>query len=164
MLIPNTIGLWSEVLSPIRELLNLVRPESNDQWINLNIFLASSAAANVCKVGLYRVGFFCDSFITDEDVRENAVIFNVSVSCAAQYMIYSANKVFELCEQRLTDMPCPLGWKKWMAGFKEAQTNPLFDPSGKKHAKLAVAAMTEAELGEPNLQAYFKFEEQFYYV
>ncbi len=104
------------------------------------------------------------SLQTKMSERMNAVIFNVSVSCAAQYMIYSASKVFELCEQRLTDMPCPLGWKKWMAGFKEAQTNLLIDPSGKKYAKLAVAAMTEAELGEPNLQAYFKFEEQFYYV
>ena len=104
MLIPKTMGLWSEVLSPIREILNLVRPESNDQWINPNTFLASSAAANFYNVGLYRVGFFRDSFITDEDVRENAVIFNFSVSCAAQYMIYSASKVFELCEQRRTDM------------------------------------------------------------
>lgn len=147
MLIPKTLGLWSEVLSPIRESLNLVRPESNDQWIILNTFLARSAAAGVCNVGLDRVGFFCDSFITDEDVRENDVIFNVSVSGAAQYMIYSAIKVFELCEQRHDDMLCPLGWKKWMAGFKEAQRNPLIDASGKKHAKLAVAAMTEAELG-----------------
>lgn len=146
MLIPKTLGLWSEVLSPIREPLNLVRPESNDQWIILNTFLARSAAAGVCNVGLDRVGFFCDSFITDKDVQENAVIFNVSVSGAAQYMIYSAIKVFELCEQRHDDMLCPLGWKKWMAGFKEAQRNSLIDASGKKHAKLAVAAMTKAEL------------------
>lgn len=83
MLIPKTLGLWSEVLSPIREPLNLVRPESNDQWIILNTFLARSAAAGVCNVGLDQVGFFCDSFITDEDVQENAVIFNVSVSGAA---------------------------------------------------------------------------------
>lgn len=33
-----------------------------------------------------------------------------------------------------------------MAGFKEAQTNPLIDTSGKKHVKLAVAAVTEVEL------------------
>lgn len=144
MLIPITLGLCSEVLSPIREPLNPVRPESNDQWIILNTFLARSAAAGVCTVGLYHVGFSCDSFITDEDVRENAVIFNVSMSGAAQYMIYSAIKVIELCEQSLDDMLCPLGWKKWKAGFDEAQRNPLIDASGKKHAKLAVAAMTEA--------------------
>lgn len=55
MLIPKTLGLWCEVLSPIRQLLNLVRPESNDQWINLNKFLARCAAANVSNVGLNRV-------------------------------------------------------------------------------------------------------------
>lgn len=38
------------------------------------------------------------------------------------------------------------GWKKWMAGFKEAQTNTLIDASGKKHIELVVAAMTEVEL------------------
>lgn len=146
MLIAKTLGLWSEVLSPIRE-LNLVRPESKDQRIILNTFLARCTTANICNVGMRRVGFLCDSFITDEDVRENAVIFNVRVSGAAQHMIYSASKVFEFCEQEPTLMLHHLGWKKWMAGFKEAQTNPLIDASGKKHAKLAVAAMTEAELG-----------------
>lgn len=39
-----------------------------------------------------------------------------------------------------------IGWKKWLAGFKEAQTNLLIDVSGKKYAKLAVAAMTKMEL------------------
>lgn len=34
-----------------------------------------------------------------------------------------------------------------MAGFKEAQTNPLIDTNGKNHAKLAVVAMAEVELG-----------------
>ena len=34
-----------------------------------------------------------------------------------------------------------------MAGFREAQTNPLIDASGKDHIELAVAAMTEVELG-----------------
>lgn len=145
LLIPKSLGLWSEVLSPITGPLNQVIPESNDQWIILKPFLARSAAAGVCNVGLDRLGFFCDSFI-EEDVRENAVIFSVSVSGAAQYMIYSAIKVFGLCEQRHDDRLCPLGWK-WMAGFKEAQRNPLIDARGKKHAKLAVAAMTEAELG-----------------
>lgn len=39
------------------------------------------------------------------------------------------------------------GWKIWMAGFKEAQTNTLIDASGKKPIELVVAAMTEVELG-----------------
>lgn len=81
----------------------------------------------------------CDSFIHDNDVRQNAPIFNISVSAAAQYMIYSAYKVFEFCKQE------NLGWKEWKAGFNEAQTNSLIDASGKKYAKLAVAGMNEAE-------------------
>lgn len=89
----------------------------------------------------------CDSFITDDDVRENPVVSNVSLSAAAQHMIYSASKVFEFCEQEPTLMFQHLGWKKWMAGFKEAQTNVLIDASGKKYTELAMAAMTEVELG-----------------
>lgn len=96
MLIPKTLGLWSDVLAPIID-PNLVRPWSNDQWVIMNTFLARSAPAGVCKVGLDGVRSVCDSFITDEDVRDNAVIFNAFVSGAAQYMTYSAINVFELC-------------------------------------------------------------------
>lgn len=34
-----------------------------------------------------------------------------------------------------------------MAEFKEAQTNSLIDARAKEHARLALAAMTESELG-----------------
>lgn len=87
----------------------------------------------------------CDSFIQNNDVRHCAPIFNVSVSAAAQYMIYSASKVFEFCEQE-PNILRHLGWKKWKAGFNDAQTNSLIDASGKKYAKLAVARMNEAEV------------------
>lgn len=83
-----------------------------------------------------RVGYLCDSFIRDDDIRENAVIFDVSVSVAAQHITYSASKVFECCKQESTLLHGHLGRKKWIAGFKEAQTNPLIDTSGKKHAEL----------------------------
>lgn len=88
----------------------------------------------------------CDSFITHDDVRENAVMFNIGVSAAAQYMIYSASKVFEFCEREGTRLR-HLGWEKWKAGFKEAQTNARINASGKKHATLAVAAMNKAKMG-----------------
>lgn len=68
------------------------------------------------------------------------------MSDAAQYMIYSAIKVFEICKQRYDNIFYSMGWKKWMAGFNEAQINLLIDVSRKKHAKLALAVMTEAEL------------------
>ncbi|MCJ1342888.1 hypothetical protein MMC31_001077 [Peltigera leucophlebia] len=90
--------------------------------------------------------YLCDSFIKHDDVRDNAVMFNVGVSAAAQYMIYSASKVFEFCEREGTLLR-HLGWVKWKAGFMEAQTNSLINASGKKHATLAVAAMNEAEMG-----------------
>lgn len=94
------------------------------------------------------MGYLCDDgFIKDDDVRENPVISNVSLSAAAQHMVYSASKVFEFCEQEPTLMFQHLGWNKWMAGFKEAQTNPLIDAGGKKHTQLVMAAMTEVELG-----------------
>lgn len=73
-------------------------------------------------------------------------MFNVGVSAAAQYMIYSASKVFDFCERKDT-LHRHLGWEKWKAGFEEAQTHPLINANGKKHATLAVAAMKEAELG-----------------
>lgn len=88
----------------------------------------------------------CDSFIKHDDVRENAVMFNIGVSAAAQYMIYSASNVFEVCERERNSLR-HLGWGKWKAGFKEAQTNPLINASGKNHATLAVAAMNEADMG-----------------
>lgn len=89
------------------------------------------------------MGYLCDGFIKHDDVRENAVMFNVGVSAAAQYMIYSTSMVFEFREREGTLLR-HLGWGKWKAGFKEAQTNPLINASGKKHATLAVAATNEA--------------------
>lgn len=86
------------------------------------------------------------ALLKHDDVRENAVMFNIGVSAAAQYMIYSASNVFEFCERERTSLR-HLGWGKWKAGFKEAQTNPLINASGKSHATLAVAAMNEAEMG-----------------
>lgn len=73
-------------------------------------------------------------------------MFNIGVSAAPQYMIYSASNVFEVCERERTSLR-HLGWGKWKAGFKEAQTNPLINASGKNHATLAVAPMNEAEMG-----------------
>ncbi|MCJ1346576.1 hypothetical protein MMC31_004794 [Peltigera leucophlebia] len=137
-------SLWCEVLAPIRG-GSQIRPESNIQWINLNAFLARLASINTCNIGLDRVGYLCDSFIKHDDVRDNAVMFNIGVSAAAQYMIYSASKVFEFCE-REDILLRHLGWVKWKAGFMEAQTNPLINASGKKHATLAVAAMNKAEM------------------
>lgn len=93
------------------------------------------------------MGYLCDSFIQNNDVRQNTLIFNISVSAAAQYTINSASKVFEFCKQEPTLLLRHLGWKKWKAGFKEAQTCPLIDASGKKYAKLAVAGMNRAVVG-----------------
>lgn len=92
------------------------------------------------------MGYLCDSFNTHDDVRENPVLFNVSVSAAAQYMIYTPSKVFEFCEREGTSLR-HLGWGKWKAGFDEAQTNTLINASGKKHARSAVTAMNEVEMG-----------------
>ena len=92
------------------------------------------------------MGYHCDSFLQNNEVRQDAIIFNSSVSAAAQYMIHSASKVFEFCEREPTLLG-HLEWKKWKAGFKEAQTNSMIDPSGNKYAKLAVAGMNEAEVG-----------------
>lgn len=57
-------------------------------------------------------------------------------------MIYSASKVYESCKQDGT----LLQWQEWKDGFEKAQTNLLIDSKGKKHAKLSVAAMDNAEL------------------
>ena len=144
MLISKTLGLWGEVLSPIRGPYT-VSLEDDEQWINFNAFIARLSAANVSCLGMREVGYLCDCFIMDDDVREHAITFNLIVSAAAQHMIYSASKVFECCEQKSALVLGHLGWKKWLAGFKEAQTNPLIDSRGMKYAKLAVAAMTEVE-------------------
>ncbi len=111
LLITKIIGLWCDVLAPLRG-GGLNEPDSNYLWININAFLARLASVNVCTAGLRRVGYMCDSFIQDNDVREDALIFNTSVSAAAQYMIYSADKVFEFCEQEQTLLLRHLGWKK----------------------------------------------------
>ena len=133
-------------MAPIRK-DGPIRPECNIQWINLNAFLARLSSVNTCIVGVQRIQYLCESFIEDNDVRENPVIFNVAVSGAAQYMIYSAYEVLEFYKQNPTHFHGHLGWQKWKEGFKEVQTNPLIDASGKKNAELAVAAMNEAELG-----------------
>lgn len=67
---------------------------------------------------------------------------NVSVSRAAQHMIYSASKVYEFCKQNGT----LLQWQEWKDGFEKAQKNFHIDWKGKKHAKLSVAAMNNAKL------------------
>lgn len=84
----------------------------------------------------------CESFIEDDKVRDDPVIFNVSVSGAAQHMIYLASKVYESCKQdgKL------IQWQEWKDGFGKARKNLLIDSKGKKHAKLSVAAMENAEL------------------
>lgn len=134
-------GLWCMVLAAVRD-DGPVRPESYLEWINLNAFIARLAASNVCWVGPPRVGYLCESFIQDDKVRGDSVIFNVSVSGAAQHMIYSASKVYESCEQDGT----LLQWQEWKDGFEKAQTNPFIDSKGKRHAELSVTAMDKAEL------------------
>lgn len=54
------------------------------------------------------LGYLCDRFITDDDVRENAAIFNSSVFAAAQLSIYSASKVlsFAIRNQSLCSKIC----------------------------------------------------------
>lgn len=88
------------------------------------------------------MGYLCESFIQDDKVRDDPVIFNVSVSGAAQHMIYSASKVYEFCKQDGT----LLQWQEWKDGFEKAQTHVLIDTEGKNHARLSVAAMLNAEL------------------
>lgn len=44
MLISKTLGLWVEVLSPIRGPYD-VSLDDNEQWINFNAFLARLSAA-----------------------------------------------------------------------------------------------------------------------
>lgn len=119
-----------------------VRPESYLEWINLIAFIARLAAGNVCWVGPPRVRYLCESFIQDEKVRGDLVILNVSVSGAAQHMIYSASKVYESCEQDGT----LLQWQEWKDGFGKAQTNLLIDSRGERDAQISVAAMDMAEL------------------
>lgn len=46
--------------------------------------------------------YLSESFLEGDKVREDPVIFNVSVPGAAQYTIYSASKVCEFCEQNGT--------------------------------------------------------------
>lgn len=65
----------------------------------------------------------CESFIQDDNVRDDPVIFNVSVSGAAQHMIYSASKVYEFCKQD----GILFQWQEWKDGFEKAQTNLLID-------------------------------------
>ena len=101
----------------------------------------------------------CDSFLQDNDVRQDALIFNTSVSAAAQYMIYSASKVFEFFQQEPTLLLRHLWWKKWKAGFEEAQKNSLIDASGKNNAKLAVAGMNKAEVGWDRRQKLRSFDQ-----
>ena len=101
----------------------------------------------------------CDCFLQDDDVRQDALIFNTSVSAAAQYMIYSASKVIEFFQQEPTLLLRHLGWKKSKAGFEEAQTNSLIDASGKKYAKLAVAGTNKAEVGWDRRQMLRSFDQ-----
>lgn len=57
-------------------------------------------------------------------------------------MIYSASKVYESCKQDGTLFQ----WQEWKDGFEKAQTHLLINSKGKKHAKLSVAAIDNAEL------------------
>lgn len=76
----NTQNFRFSVLSSIKGYLTATLDDS-DQWINFNAFLARPTAANLSHIGM-EAGYLCDCFITDDDVRENAVEFNLFVSAA----------------------------------------------------------------------------------
>lgn len=66
----KTLGLYSVFFGIIPDNKNIVTPDISDQWINLKAFLGRLTAANTCHLGMGRVGYLCDSFIRDDDVRE----------------------------------------------------------------------------------------------
>lgn len=127
MLIPKTLGLWSQALSHERG-LNIVRPESDDQLVNLNSFLPRITSANTFQVGMMRLEYLCQSFCTGRgSAYEPRFLSFASRNPPLCSIIYS-------------------GRNAWPHSRRRRQ-NPLIYASGNKHAKLAVAAMTEAELG-----------------
>ena len=138
----SILDLLGKVLAPI-EGVESIRPESNIQFINFHTFLARLVSANACA-GV--VGEMCCGIINDEEIRKNRVIFNVTVSATAQHMIYSASHVLKFQMEHPSYHGGLLGWQKWKVGFEEAQTHTLIAASTQKYAKLAVAAMNEAEL------------------
>lgn len=114
----STLDLYSQVLALTLGLIS-IKPEINIQWINFHAFVARLSSVNTCTVGFRVVGEMCGTIINDDGVRKNPVVFNVSVSAAAQHMIYSASYQFKLNMENYAYQIGFLEWQKWKVGFAE---------------------------------------------
>ena len=111
----NTIiylALWSDSH-------DLKRGNEYPRWISINEFSARLTKANLCD-WTHKATFLLDDLLDNLELRENAILFSVALSAAAQYILHAAFNVLTFCKKHRGYQGQKFRWEEWKAIFKEA--------------------------------------------
>ena len=125
------------------------RAEEHPRWISINEFTARLTKADVCD-WTHNATFLFDDLLDKPELRENPILFSVTLSAAAQYMAHAAFNVLSLCMKYCGCQGQKYRWKEWIIVFKEAGT--VENIRTRNDALSAVVAMDSAEQLYKSLQ------------
>ena len=124
------------------------RAEEHPQWISINEFTARLTKADLCD-WTHNAIFLFDDLLDKHKLRENPVLFSVTLSAAAQHMVHAAFNVLSFCKYHGCQGQ-KYRWEEWKAVFKEAGT--VENIRTRNDALSAVVAMDSAEQLYKSLQ------------
>lgn len=105
-------------------------------FINITAFRARLTAANLCD---YAAEAFdrCERFLSHLKEGKPPSLFNISLTTAAQFMIYAGFEVYELCKKRTQQFR----WYLWKDAFIICHKSHFITPEAKDCAMSAIRAM-----------------------